>query len=213
MTPATSTGEPRHDLSSRRWSCCRRASRSTRSRWPTSSSSAASSSRPAARSGSTRSSTLVPAASNIGHHAQIVREMATLRGLTVVGEDVPRLGWERPGETPELVDRAEQMVFELAQQRITRRLRAHRGAAPGELRADHEDVRVGRRDDRHAPGFRDLDKLTSGLQPGNLVILAGRPSMGKSAFALGIAANLGVRKRSRSRCSRSRCRRSRSRSG
>src|SRR5215831_4127889 len=62
--------------------------------------------------------TLVPATSNVGHHAKIVREMATLRGLTVTGEQIQRLGWERPGETPELVDRAEQMVFDLAQHRI-----------------------------------------------------------------------------------------------
>src|SRR3954451_19530646 len=62
--------------------------------------------------------TLVPATSNAGHHARIVREMSTLRGLTVVGEGIQRLGWDRPGETPELVDRAEQMVFDLAQHRI-----------------------------------------------------------------------------------------------
>ena len=60
----------------------------------------------------------MPATSNAGHYAQIVREMATLRGLTVVGEQIQRLGWDRPGETPELVDRAEQMVFDLAQHRI-----------------------------------------------------------------------------------------------
>src|SRR5207302_5296381 len=61
---------------------------------------------------------LVPATSNAGHYAKIVREMATLRGLTVVGEQIQRLGWDRPGETPDLVDRAEQMVFDLAQHRI-----------------------------------------------------------------------------------------------
>src|SRR5579862_8243993 len=61
---------------------------------------------------------LVPATSNAGHYARIVREMATLRGLTAVGEQIQRLGWDRPGETPELVDRAEQMVFDLAQHRI-----------------------------------------------------------------------------------------------
>ena len=63
-------------------------------------------------------------------------------------------------------------------------------------------------------GFRDIDNLTSGLQPGNLVVVAGRPSMGKSAFALGCAAEPRAPARtSRSRSSRSRCRRSRSPTG
>ena len=81
---------------------------------------------------------------------KIVREMATLRGLTVVGEQIQRLGWDRPGETPELVDRAEQMVFDLAQHRIRGSFEHIEVARPRELRADHEDVRVRRRDDRHA---------------------------------------------------------------
>src|SRR5215467_10074293 len=136
--------------------------------------------------------TLVPATSNVGHHARIVREMATLRGLTVVGEDIQRLGWERPGETPELVDRAEQMVFDLAQHRI-------RGTF------DHIEIPVresfeqitkmyesGGEMTGTPTGFRDIDQLTSGLQAGNLVVVAGRPSMGKSAFALCVASNLAV---------------------
>src|SRR5881392_2462626 len=58
---------------------------------------------------------LVPATSNAAHYARIVREMATLRGLIRVGSEIARLGWERPGETTDLVDRAEQTVFELSQ--------------------------------------------------------------------------------------------------
>ena len=63
-------------------------------------------------------------------------------------------------------------------------------------------------------GFRDIDQMTSGLQPGNLIVVAGRPSMGKSAFALGHGREpRRCSTGSRSRCSRSRCRSSRSRSG
>src|SRR4051794_704127 len=135
---------------------------------------------------------LVPATSNARHYAKIVREMATLRGLTLVGEQIQRLGWDRPGETPELVDQAEQMVFDLAQHRI-------RGSF------DHVEVLVretfeqitrmyesGGEMTGTPTGFRDVDSMTSGLQPGNLVIVAGRPSMGKSAFALGVASNLAM---------------------
>ena len=62
---------------------------------------------------------LVPAASNAAHYARIVHEMATLRGLIRAGNDIARLGFDRPGETVELVDRAEQIVFELSQQRVS----------------------------------------------------------------------------------------------
>ena len=62
---------------------------------------------------------LVPASGNAGHYAQIVREMATLRGLIRVGGEISTLGWERLGEPRDLVDRAEQIVFELSQSRVS----------------------------------------------------------------------------------------------
>ena len=62
---------------------------------------------------------LVPASANAGHYARIVREMATLRGLIRVGGEISILGWERPGETTDLVDRAEQIIFDLSQQRVS----------------------------------------------------------------------------------------------
>ncbi len=136
---------------------------------------------------------LVPAASNAAHYAKIVREMATLRGLIRVGGEIQRLGFERPGETALLVDRAEQAVFDLSQSRVTQEF-SHieellkdsfeRITALFEAGADVTGV---------PSGFRDLDRLTSGFQPGNLVIIAARPSMGKSALGLCMAANLAVR--------------------
>ena len=62
---------------------------------------------------------LVPAASNAAHYARIVCEMSTLRGLIRAGNDIARLGFDRPGETIELVDRAEKIVFDLSQQRVS----------------------------------------------------------------------------------------------
>jgi replicative DNA helicase len=136
---------------------------------------------------------LVPATSNAGHYAKIVREMATLRGLTLVGEQIQRLGWDRPGETPELVDRAEQMVFDLAQHRI----RGSFERVDELVRQSFEQItkmyESGGEMTGTPTGFRDVDHMTSGLQPGNLVVIAGRPSMGKSAFALGMVANLALR--------------------
>src|SRR5437870_11701513 len=126
----------------------------------------------------------VPAASNAAHYARIVREMATLRGLIRVGSEIARLGIERTGETAELVDRAEQIVFELSQSRVTTEW-SHIEAL---LKESFERItalyEAGAEITGIPSGYRDLDRLTSGFQPGNLVIVAARPSMGKSALGL-----------------------------
>src|SRR3954463_3761819 len=137
---------------------------------------------------------VAPATANAHHYAQIVRETATLRGLIRAGGQIAQLGWDRPGETTELVDQAEQIVFDLSQQR-TRGEFSHieellkesfeRITALYESGADVTGV---------PSGFRDIDRITSGFQEGNLIIVAARPSMGKSALGLCMAANLGVRR-------------------
>jgi replicative DNA helicase len=136
---------------------------------------------------------LVPATANAAHYARIVHEMGTLRGLIRVGQEIARLGWERPGETVDLLDQAEQVLFDLSQGRVQGdfshieellKESFERITALYESGADITGV---------PSGFRDLDKLTSGFQPGNLIILAARPSMGKSGLALCVAANLAVR--------------------
>jgi len=136
---------------------------------------------------------LVPATANASHYARIVREMATLRGLVRAGQEIARLGQERPGETPDLVDRAEQIVFELAQQRVTSDFSHIESLLKESFERIMHLYEAGAEVTGIPTGFKELDKLTSGLQPGNLIILAARPSMGKSALALNIAQNLAVR--------------------
>ena len=136
---------------------------------------------------------LVPAASNVEHYARIVKEVATLRGLVRVGQEITRLGQERSGETQDLVDRAEQLVFALAQQRVTGDFAHIQTLLLEGFERITQLYEAGAELTGIPSGFRDLDRLTSGFQPGNLVILAARPSMGKSALALCAAANLGVR--------------------
>ena len=136
---------------------------------------------------------LVPASANAKHYAQIVHESAILRGLIRAGGEISRLGWERPGDTTGLVDQAEQIVFELGQERATSEFSRiddllkesfERITHLYELGADVTGV---------PSGFRDLDRITSGFQEGNLIIVAARPGMGKSALGLGIATNVAVR--------------------
>jgi replicative DNA helicase len=136
---------------------------------------------------------LVPSTSNVEHYARIVKEMATLRGLVRIGQEITRLGHERQGEVSDLVDRAEQMVFELGQQRETSDF-SHIDVLLKESFERITQLYEAGVDITGVPsGFRELDMLTSGFQPGNLVILAARPSMGKSALGLCMAANLAVR--------------------
>jgi replicative DNA helicase len=136
---------------------------------------------------------LVPAASNAAHYARIVSEMATLRGLIRAGNDIARLGFDRPGDTIELVDRAEKIVFDLSQQRVTSEF-AHIDDLLKESFETITKLYEAGSDITGTPsGFRDLDRLTSGFQPGNLIIIAARPSMGKSALALCMASNVAVR--------------------
>ncbi len=136
---------------------------------------------------------LMPAASNAAHYAKIVREMATLRGLIRVGSEIARLGFDRPGETAELVDRAEQVLFDLSQSRVSQEF------AHIELLLKESFERITQLYEEGADvtgvpsGYRDLDRITSGFQRGNLIIMAARPSMGKSALGLCMAANLAVR--------------------
>ena len=119
--------------------------------------------------------------------------MATLRGLVRTGQEITRLGQERPGEVTDLVDRAEQMVFELGQQRVTSDFSHIEALLKESFERISQLVEVGAEVTGVPSGYRELDLMTSGFQPGNLVILAARPSMGKSALGLCVAANLGVR--------------------
>ena len=137
---------------------------------------------------------LVPAASNVGHYARIVSDMALYRGLIRLGHDLARFGYDRLETPPVYLERAEEMIFNLSRQRRTSSFVGAEQAVKAvydkivELHAAGGQELVGL-----ATGFADLDRMTSGIQPGNLAVLAARPSMGKSALALGICANVAIR--------------------
>ncbi len=136
---------------------------------------------------------LVPATANASHYARIVRETATLRGLIRVGGEIARLGWERPGEAADLVDRAEQVLFDLSQSRVSGDFSHIEDLLKESFERIVQLYEAGVEVTGVPSGFRELDKITSGFQAGNLIIVAARPSMGKSALALCIAANIAVR--------------------
>jgi len=131
---------------------------------------------------------LYPVAGNAAHYARIVRDHSQLRDLIRAGNDVARLGYERPGEVPELVEQAEQIVFDLANDRSSGDLRH---LSDGLVETHQRMVATQHAAVTGAPtGIQQLDVATAGLQPGNLIILAARPSMGKSALAITAAHHL-----------------------
>lgn len=139
-----------------------------------------------------------PSAANIAAYADIVRERSVLRSLVRAGTDIAESGYRTEGRSAdELLDQAERSVFEIAD-RETRSKRGFRRVK--DLLVDALD-RIDQLFQRDNPitgvatGFYEVDMMTSGLQPSDLVIVAGRPSMGKTAFAINIAQHAAVKEK------------------
>jgi replicative DNA helicase len=135
----------------------------------------------------------VPTAANAGYYARIVKEAGVLRRLIDAGTQIVQLGFETPQDTEAAVDQAESLVYQVAQGRVTEDYHTLRDVLTTTLEAIerlHED----HREITGVPtGFADLDRLTSGLQPANLVIVAARPAVGKSTLGLDVARHAAVR--------------------
>jgi replicative DNA helicase len=126
-----------------------------------------------------RIQTGTPAASNAGFYARIVADHALLRRLAAVGSEIAELGFT--------LDRAESLVFDVANRRQTTSLRGIHATLQDSLA--HLEA-LFERDGRTtgiSTGFRDLDEVLLGWQPANLIVVAARPGQGKTAFALGSA--------------------------
>ena len=130
---------------------------------------------------------MVPSAANIRYHCQIVRDKSLLRGLVRTATDVVMKGYEGTTQTDELLEFAEREIFRLAQ--------GHLGGSFTPVSSIIQDSveivdRLYSRQEKITgvpTGFTDLDNLLAGLQASDLIIVAGRPSMGKTSLALGMA--------------------------
>ncbi len=136
----------------------------------------------------------VPTAANVEHYARIVLEKSLLRKLISVSTRITQMGYEGEEDTEALLDKAEQMIFELAQRKSQSGF-AHLKNILMETFERIEFLHQNKGGITGVPsGFADLDKLTSGFQPSDLVIVAARPSMGKTALCLNIAQYASLRK-------------------
>jgi replicative DNA helicase len=122
----------------------------------------------------------VPTAANAAYYARIVKEAGVLRRLIDVGTRIVQVGYETPQDVERAVDLAESWVYQVAQGRVSEDYQSLRDVLTGTLEAIerlHED----HREITGVPtGFAELDRLTSGLQPSNLIIVAARPGVGKA---------------------------------
>jgi replicative DNA helicase len=134
----------------------------------------------------------VPMAVNAAHYAKIVHDKACVRRLIAKSNQIVQRCFEDRGNVDELLDFAEQSVFEIAENKSRKSF--HPIGSLIEKNIDKLEERQGNRTliTGIPTGFTDLDYLTSGFQPSDLIILAARPSMGKTAFALNIARNTAV---------------------
>ncbi|MBL0713023.1 MAG: replicative DNA helicase, partial [Desulfosarcina sp.] len=133
-----------------------------------------------------------PVAANAEHYARIVHDKACLRRLIETSHQIVQKCFEDRGDIDDLLDFAEHSVFEIAENKIRKSF--HPLSELIDSNIDQLEERQGNRTliTGVATGFSGLDNLTSGLQPSDLIILAGRPSMGKTALALNIARNAAV---------------------
>ena len=136
----------------------------------------------------------VPAAGNAKHYAEIVQQNSLLRRLLGAGQEIQ--GWvhERDGEPRELSERAEKLLFDVAHKEQASDFRLLSEILHDEV--DRlEKLSTGELEMTGTPsGFRDIDAITGGFQPGNLIIVAARPAMGKSAIVANIAENVAVKR-------------------
>ncbi len=138
---------------------------------------------------------LVPTVAHVDYYLQIVLEKAWLRELITATAETLSEAYGEGMEVESILDRAEKRIFEIVERRITSSI-----APIGELVHPVfrwvDDLYNNRREVTGTPtGFVDLDRLLSGLQNSDLIIIAGRPSMGKTSFALNIAEHVAVRER------------------
>src|SRR5262245_17773093 len=135
----------------------------------------------------------VPRSTNVEHYARIIKEKATLRSLIDSANTIAAAAYEAEEEADLILDQAEHAIFAIADKKVREgfvslRDLAHASLDTIEKLHAHKELITG-----VPTGFTDLDEMTSGLQPADLVIIAARPSMGKTSLVLNIAQHVGTK--------------------
>lgn len=137
----------------------------------------------------------VPTAANVLYHARIVEEKSLLRQLINAATNIARLGYEASEEVGDILDSAEKMILDVSNRKVGQEFTPIKS-----IIFEAFDRIQGLYESKGgitglSSGFKDLDRLTSGLQPSDLILIAARPSMGKTAFVLNIASHVAIREK------------------
>lgn len=140
----------------------------------------------------------VPTATHVEHYARIVERCALMRRLIAAAGQIAAIGYENPADVDDALDRAEQLLFQVSQRRVSEDFTSLREA----LREYFETIEYLHQHKGEVfgipSGFHDLDQLTGGLHSSDLIIIAGRPGVGKTGFALSLVRNAATRSRATS---------------
>ncbi|MDB5037343.1 MAG: replicative helicase [Bacteriovoracaceae bacterium] len=135
---------------------------------------------------------LVPSSANIAHYAKVVREKAVLRGVIQAGTAMIEDAFQGAEELTEILDKAEKNVYEIAHRGLSGSVSSIRDMVRDAFKKIQERFESKSAITGAATGFHGLDRILSGMQKSDLIIVAARPSVGKTAFALNMAVHMAV---------------------
>ena len=134
----------------------------------------------------------VPTAANISYYAKIIKEKSILRKVINRATEIISLGYEGSGDVDDFLDQAERSIFEISEDRVRPSFYPIKDIIKASFRTIEKLYEKRQLITGVPTGFAKLDELTSGLQPADLIIVAGRPSMGKTALALNITQHAAI---------------------
>jgi replicative DNA helicase len=137
----------------------------------------------------------VPKISHLEHYAHIVKQKSLLRSVIHAAHGIQQTALDAEDDADAVLDQAESTIFQIAEDRVRAGLVSMKEVVQESMSRLERVMAEGKRITGLATGYSQLDNLTSGLQPSELIILAARPSMGKTAFALNLAENAAIRDR------------------
>ena len=136
---------------------------------------------------------MVPTSANVRYYSKIIHERALLRNLISVATEIVTSGYENTGQIEDLLDFAESSIFGISEKKIKPSFFPVKDIVRDSFETIEKLYEKKERVTGVPTGFPELDNMTSGFQPGDLVVIAGRPSMGKTAFSLGIAQHVAIK--------------------